>query len=35
MQADGVEYKKTISDDPVWYTEGLTREYGIWRCVYK
>lgn len=25
MQADGVEYKKTISDDPVWYTEGLTR----------
>ena len=24
MQADGVEYKKTISDDPVWYTEGLT-----------
>lgn len=25
MQADGVEYKKSISDDPVWYTEGLTR----------
>lgn len=25
MQADGVEYKKTISDDPVWYTGGLTR----------
>ena len=25
MQADGGEYKKTISDDPVWYTEGLTR----------
>ena len=25
MQADGVEYKKTISDNPVWYTEGLTR----------
>lgn len=25
MQADGVDYKKTISDDPVWYTEGLTR----------
>ena len=25
MQADGVEYKKTVSDDPVWYTEGLTR----------
>lgn len=25
MQADGVEYKKTINDDPVWYTEGLTR----------
>lgn len=25
MQADGVEYKKTISDDPVWYTWGLTR----------
>lgn len=25
MQADGVEYKKMISDDPVWYTEGLTR----------
>lgn len=25
MQADGVEYKKTISDDSVWYTEGLTR----------
>ncbi len=25
MQADGVEYKKSISDDPVWYTGGLTR----------
>lgn len=25
MQAEGVEYKKTISDDPVWYTGGLTR----------
>ena len=25
MQADGVEYKKSISDDPVGYTEGLTR----------
>lgn len=25
MHADGVEYKKSISDDPVWYTEGLTR----------